>query len=375
MSDPILFGASETKFATLGLGGLGDAAQCRVYAGVNVPPSLEMRYPVRGRRFADLVPRNIIYATTGPGERPQPFEIYRVTKPILGECTVYARHICHRLMGYPVRPFSAASPAAAAQALTSGAVVASHPFTISAEISSTVTLDSKTPRSIWSLLGGAEGSMLDTYGRGEWDFDHFSATLRERIGADNGVVVRYGVNLKTCEQDENIANCWTAVYPYWLSQMDGTLVTLPEETISTGTFDYERILVLDLSAEFEAAPTAEQLRNRTRQYISSNKVGVPAVGLDVDFIPLDQTEEYKGRAFLQQVRLGDSVTVEFPTAYHPKTGEPTAITAATARVVHTVWLPLEERYESIRLGEKRADFISAMASVQKDTAWLMRKVR
>ena len=288
---------------------------------------------------------------------------------------VYARHICHDLMGYCVRPFDASSPAEAAQQLTSGAVVAPHGFTISAEISSTVALETKTPRSIWSLLGGAEGSVLDVYGRGEWAFDHFQATLRERIGADNGVVVRYGVNLKTCEQDENVANCWTAVYPYWLSQQDGTLITLPEETISTGTFDYTRILTLDLSAEFAEEPTEEQLRSRAKQYISSNRVGVPSVGLDVDFIPLDQTEEYKGRSFLHTVRLGDSVTVEFPTAYDPTTGQPTAITAATSRVVRTVWLPMEGRYESIRLGEKRADFISAMANVQRDTAWLMQKVR
>lgn len=375
MSELMLYDAAERRFSTMGLGGLGDAAQCRVYGGVNVPPSLEMRYPVRGRRFADLIPRNIIYATTGPGEGPQPFRIWRVTKPLRGECTVYARHVCHDLMGYCVRPFAASSPAEAAQQLTSGAVVVPHGFTISAEISSTVALETKTPRSIWSMLGGAEGSMLDTYKRGEWDFDHFTATLKERIGSDNGVVVRYGVNLKTCEQDENVANCWTAVYPYWLSQQDGTLITLPEETISTGTFAYTRIRELDLSAEFEEEPTEEQLRSRAKQYISSNRVGIPSVGLDVDFVPLDQTEEYKGRAFLQQVRLGDDVTVEFPTAYDPNTGQPAAITAATARAVQTVWLPMKDQYESIRVGEKRADFISAMANVQKNTDWLMRKVR
>lgn len=372
---PILYGEHETQFVTMGLGGLGDARQMRVYWAVNGEYELEMEYPVGGRRFGDLANRRIILAGVGPDEEPQPFRIYHMTKPLLGTVMVYARHVAYDLMGYSVRPFTASSPAEAAQQLTSGAVIVSHPFTVAAEISSSVALESKTPRSIWSMFGGQEGSMLDTYRQGEWEFDHFAATLKERIGADNGVVVRYGVNLKTCEQDENIANCWTAVCPYWLSQLDGTLITLPEEIIETGTFDYTRILVLDLSAEFEAEPTEEQLRSRTKQYISSNKVGVPAVGLTVDFIPLDQTEEYKGRSFLQKVRLGDSVTVEFPTAYDPKTGQPTSITAATARAVQTVWLPLEDKYESIRLGEKRADFISSMATTAKNTAWLMRKVR
>lgn len=374
MSDPILYDAGETRFASLGFGGLGDARNCRVRRAVNGAYELEMQYPRAGRRYAELSPRRIILATPGPSEEAQPFRIYRVTKPLAGVSTVYARHVAYDLMGYTVSPFTANSPAEAAQQLTSGAVTVPHGFAITAEIESDAAVTVTTPRSIWSMLGGQKGSLLDVYKRGEWDFNGFTATLRERIGADNGVTVRYGVNLKTCEQDENLANTWTAVQPYWQSVDGLTVVTLPEGMISTGTFDYTRILVLDLSAEWETAPTEEQLRSRTKQYISSNKVGVPSVGLDVSFIPLGQTEEYKGRRFLQTVHLGDTVTVEFPTALDPS-GNPRAMTAATARAVETVWLPLENKYESIRLGEKRANFISAVAQVQKDTAWLMRKVR
>lgn len=374
MTTPTLYDAAATSFSGLGYGGLGDARQMRVYRGVNVPPHLEMQYPVTGRRFAELQNRRIIYATGGPGEVPQPYRIYRITKPLAGVCTVYARHLVYDLMGYSVLPFAAAGPAAAAQQLTSGSVVSAHMFSISAAITSSTALSVATPRSVWSMLGGQEGSMLDVYG-GEWEFDGFIVTLKPRIGSDNGVTVRYGVNLKSCEQDENLASCWTAVQPFWFSPTDGTLVTLPETTISTGTFDYTRILVLDLSAEFETAPTEEQLRSRTRQYISGNRVGTPSVGLDVDFVPLNETEDHKNRAFLQDVRLGDSVTVEFPTAYDRDSGLPTAYVLATARAVETVWLPLENRYERIRLGEKRADFVSTVAQVEKTTAWLMRNVR
>lgn len=371
---PILYGENESQFVTQGYGGMGDAQQCRVYRAVNGSYELEMQYPVAGRRFGDLANRRIIHAGVGPDEGSQPFRIYRITKPLAGVCTVYARHVVYDLMGYSVRPFTAANPAEAATQLTSGSVIEAHSFTVASDLSSATGITVGTPRSIWSMLGGQRGSLLDVYG-GEWLFDGFSATLQERIGADNGVTVRYGVNLKTLEQDENLANCWTAVQPYWLSQLDGTLVTLPEEVLSTGSFDYTRILVLDLTAEFEEAPTEDELRSRAKRYISDNHVGVPSVGLDVDFVPLDETEEYRGRSFLQKVHLGDSVTVEFPTAYNPKTGQPTSITAATARAVETVWLPLVDRYESIRLGEKKADFVSAVAQVSKDTAWLLRKVR
>lgn len=372
--DLLLFESGTTDFSGIGLGGLGDARQIRVFGGINAPAQLEMQYPVSGRRYGDLRNRRIIYSSTEPGGKPQPFRIYRITKPLQGVCTVYARHLCHDLMGYSVLPFAAASPQQAAQQLSTGAVVEPHGFAISAEIASSTAMTVPTPRSIWSMLGGQKGSMLDVYG-GEWDFDHFSATLRQRIGADNGVTVHYGVNLKTCEQDENIANCWTAVEPFWYSQGDGTLVTLPEVTISTGTFDYTRILVLDLSAEFEAQPTVEQLRSRTKSYISGNRVGVPAVGLDVDFVPLEQTAEYQDLPVLKTIRLGDTVRVEFPTTFDPDTGRATALVLAESRAVETVWLPLQKRYEKIRLGEKRSNFVSTVATVQKNTEWLMQKVR
>lgn len=375
MIAPKLYDVNEREFVSLGLGFLSDAKNIRVTSGINAPPQLEMDYPVTGWRFGELLNRRIIYSTTGPDGEPQPFRIYRITRPLDGACRVYARHIAHDLMGYSVRPFTASNPQAAAQMLTSGAVVEAHEFTITAEISSNVVMTVATPRSIWSLLGGQRGSMLDVYGKGEWEFDHFAARLKPRIGSNNGATVRYGVNLRTCEQDENIANCWTAVQPYWYNPVDGTLVVLPEETISTGIFDYTRILALDLTAEFETAPTVEQLRSLAKQYINSNRVGVPAVGMDVDFVPLEQTVEYKDMPFLKSIRLGDFVTVDFPTAYDPKTGRPTAMVKATARAVETVWLPLVGRYEKIRLGEKRANFVKEVAQQKKELAWVMSKVR
>ena len=130
----------------------------------------------------------------------------------------------------------------------------------------------------------------------------------------------------------------------------------------------------DASAEFEEPPSYDELRSRTRQYISSNRVGEPDVGLDVKWVPLDQTEEYKHRRFPSTVHLGDTVTVEYPSAADPKTGKPTDFVRAVARVVETVWLPLEDKYESVRIGAKRSNFVSVVAQVQKNVAWVLSKV-
>lgn len=371
---PLLYKADESQFVTQGFGGLTEARSCRVRRQVNGVYELELEYPVTGRRFADMLPRRIIRSSVGPEEGVQNFRIYRITKPLEGFCTFYARHRAYDLMGNTVRPFSATSLSDAAQQLQSGAALQTHGFSIRATFDRETACNVATPRSIWSMLGGQKGSLLDIYG-GEWEFDNTTVTLKERLGADLGVTVRYGVNLQTLEQEENLANTWTGVQPYWQSTDELTVVTLPEEIISTGEFDYTRVLVLDLSAEWAEPPTEEQLRSRTKKYISDNKVGIPAVGLDVAFLPLDQTEEYKGRSFLQKIHLGDTVTVEFPTAYDAATGEARAFALASARAVETVWLPKEERYESVRLGEKRANFVSALAQVQKNVAWVMTKVK
>lgn len=374
MKVPTLHPEMATSFGGMGFGGLNEAQQIRVKWQLNGCFELTMHYPVAGRRWQDLKHRRIIVAEAGVDIPDQPFRIYRITAPLLGVATVYARHLAYDLMGYSVNAFAASNLAQACQQLQTGAAVQPHGFTISADFSSDVSLMTRTPRSVWSMLGGQAGSLLDVYSRGEWQFDGRSLTLRERIGADRGVIVRYGKNLRTLEQDENLANTWTAVHPYWQATDESVTVALPEKTISCGSYDYTRVLVLDLSSEWVEQPTAEQLRARAAQYIADNKVGIPDVGLDVSFTPLDQTEEFKGREFLTAVSAGDTVTVEFPTAIDRLTGAPADYIQASARVVEYTWLPLVHRYEMIRLGSKRANFVTAMVKTSKDVQWLMRKV-
>lgn len=368
--NPVLFEADETEFQGFGLGGLGVATKCRVVRQLNGAYELEMTYPIIGRRFQDLKARNIILASVGPDEQTQPFRIYRTKFSLALSKTVYARHVAYDLMGRTVHPFPSGSLAGALAAVEAAA---GDPFVLDTDLDSSAQCGITTPRSAWAMLGGMRGSLLDVYG-GEWLFDRFNLSLRQRLGGDTGIMVRWGKNLQDLQQEENTANTWTAVVPYWQSADGLTVVTLPEGGISTGEFDYTRELVWDASAEFEEAPTVDELRNRTRQYIRSNRVGEQDVGLDVKWVPLDQTEEYKHRRFPSAVHLGDTVTVEYPSAADPKTGEPMDFVRGAARVVETVWLPLVDRYEYVRIGAKRSNFVSMVARVQKEVAWVLSKV-
>ena len=197
--------------------------------------------------------------------------------------------------------------------------------------------------------------MLDVFG-GEYMFDRFSVHLLTRRGQDRGVSIRYGKNLTSFEQDENCASCCTGLYPYW-SDTDGNLVELPERIIlADGNFGYEDIRPMDFSGEWETAPTEDQLRVRTEKYISDNAIGVPEVSWTVEFAALEQTEEYKGKALLERVMLGDTVSVEFPEMG----------VSASARAVAVKYKPLLDRYDKITLGRVKSSLAQTIVKQNQE---------
>ena len=196
--------------------------------------------------------------------------------------------------------------------------------------------------------------MLDVYG-GEWDFDNFTVTSVNRLGADRGFVIRYGKNLKTLQQEENCAAVYTGVYPYWQST-DGQIVTLPEQVVNvTGSFDFDRIYPLDLSDRWQEAPDEATLRAAAESYITANNIGVPDVSITVDFVALWQTENYKNLAPLERVAIGDTVSVIFE-----KLG-----VDASARVVAIQYDCLLERYNNITIGRVKQNLPAMIAQQEK----------
>lgn len=348
-----LFQSTATNFTTNGLGMITDSLSCIVIQVLNGEYELQMEYPVDGIRYADLTLRAIILAKPDRISDEQPFRIYRITKPLHGIITVYARHIAYDMSGYAVSPFEAASLGLALVGLKENAVPAC-PFTFNTDKSVSSDFTVSTPKSLWSCLGGSEGSILDTY-RGEWEFSGFSAYLHNRRGSNRGVSIRYGKNLTSYEQDQNCSNVYTAVYPYWSNSTD--LVTLTEKTVPVdGTFDFVRVLPLDLSGSFQEKPTEAQLRTRAQTYIEANEIGVPDVSWTVEFVQLEASEEYKDKAILEQVFLGDTVTVEFEK-YN---------VSATARAVEVQFNVLLNRYDSITLGKVKTNMADTIAAQQKE---------
>jgi len=104
------------------------------------------------------------------------------------------------------------------------------------------------------------------------------------------------------------------------------------------------------------APTEEQLREAAENYIVNNNIGVPDISWTVQFVQLEQTEEYKGMALLERVLLGDTVSVVFPRMR----------VNASARAVKIDFDPILERYNSVTLGKVKSDLASTIVKQQQE---------
>ena len=329
-----------------GTGGLSDAIECKVTNEVNGEYELRMRYPVTGIHYEDLANLKIIMATPGILSTAQPFRIYRITKPLNGVVTVYARHLAYDMSGIVITPCSAASLTEAMTVIPNHAVP-SCPFTLQTTRTVASALTVGVPKTLWSLMGGSEGSFLDVYG-GEWEFDGYDATLKTRLGTDRGVQVRYGKNLTQLENDATIASTYGGVYPFWYSDDEG-LLTLTEGYIAIPSSPFSRILLMDFSGDFETKPTEQQLRDRTNAYITANSVGDPKNSWKISLINED--------GILDQIQIGDTVKVKYEALG----------VDATARAVKTEWDVLADRYLSVTLGRVKQNLASILVGQNRET--------
>lgn len=346
-----LFSPSETSFASNGLGALTEATSCVVSQALNGAYELKMTYPATGRRYDQIGLRSIVVAPVDPVSDPQPFRIYRITQPLNGIVTIYARHLAYDLMGIVLVPFTAPTLRDTLAAFVTSSA-SSNPFTFDTDklVASPFTLTK--PTAIWNALSGQQGSLLDVYG-GEFEFDKWSVYLHGRRGMDRGVTIAYGKNLTSYQQDQNNANVYTGVYPYWANEE--TSVTLPERVLyAEGSYDFERILALDLTSYFTEAPSEEELRARAEAYMAANNIGVPVVSWKISFAQLEQSGEYQST--LTRVLLGDTVHVRFPM-YN---------VTASARAVSIQYNALLKRYDTVTLGSVKANLAQTIAVQAKE---------
>lgn len=347
---PILYNANATVYTTNGIGRLAEATECICTEERNGQYELEMSYPVDGRLFDEIQHSRIIVIEPAQGESLQAFRIYDISKPMDGVITVNAQHISYQLNNIPVAPYSASSLSDALTKIKNNSME-TNPFTFTTDKTSTSKCGMTVPTMARACMGGHDGSLLDVYG-GEWKFDNYTCSLLNARGSDNGVTIRYGKNLVSLEQEENIANTYTGIVPYWsASDSDECVYASAVHASTAANYPYQRTQIVDFSSDFEAKPTVAQLTTAAQNYITANNIGYPVVSLKVDFVNLADTEEYKDIAPLENIKLCDTVTVVFD-----KLG-----ISEKAKVVKTEWDVLNERYQSIEIGSIQTSLSTTIA--------------
>lgn len=367
---PILYENTETEFASDGIGTLTDAISCVVTEERNGAFELEMAYPMDGMHFDKIARGQYIKAKPNSHSDPQIFRIYRITRPMNGNITAYAEHISYELAGNMVLGFSAKGTVLSMLENLFSDAVFPTPFTPHTDMNATGEVSIGEPCSIRACLGGKEGSFLDTFG-GEYEFDNFDVTLWQHRGEDRGASIEYGKNLTDVSQEENIESTYTSIIPYVKRNVNGEDVYtyLPEKYLdapNAGIFPRKKALLVDFSSNFDQQEEADtqKLAELGEAYIENNAIGIPKISLNVSFIDLRKTEEYRNIAPLEEVRLCDTVTVKFPALQVNQ----------KAKVIATVYDVLMERYDSISIGETRSNFVNAYAGFTQDTAAAENKI-
>ncbi|MSB66649.1 phage tail spike protein [Leuconostoc lactis] len=367
MSSPIIFEKGTRDFSTLGLGLLSDAIQATTTEELNGQFIFEMDYPVSGNN-ADLIRENrIIVVNSGHILKRQGFIIRQIVRKIDLTMTVYAEHVSYATLDVALAPMGTISgDAKTALENWKRMLVPAVDFTVDSDILTTNSTSIGAPEfeTARQGLGGHAGSILDVWG-GEYQFDNWHIRLLKQRGKSANAIIAYGRNLISFEQDTNIADTYTSVYPYYQENSgdDGNKTHfLPERTVDSefvGKYPNPKVLMLDLSNKFKdvADYSETKLRNYALSYIQSNNIGVPKVNMKISTVDLSRATG----GFSEDIDLGDTVNVYF---------EKLGITTS-AKVIKAVWNVLSDDYDKFEIGARRASLtesISELATTADENA-------
>lgn len=338
---PILYEGTEQNFTSNGLGRLADAISCNIVEERNATFELEMKYPITGVHYSDIKENRIILAKAHDGGLTEPFIIYKISKPLNGIITINAEHISYMLTKMAIMPFTAGSIQEAFSVIPTY-TTQTCPFNFTTDVTTPGGYTLKAPRSVRNMLSGESGSILDVYGKGDYEFSRFDVKFLQNRGSDNGVTLRYGKNITALNNALDMTEVYTGICPFWTDEE--TTVTLPEKVILSShvsDYPYQIIKTVDFSDSFESAPSVAQLRAKAQSYVTNNEGWKIRNNITVSFVQLWNTEEYKDIAALERVQMGDTVHI-----IYNKLG-----VDFTTRVVRTDYDCLQEKYNSITLGD------------------------
>jgi phage minor structural protein len=368
----LIYETNTTDFTTLGLGGLCPTT-CTITEEINGQFELAMQHPIdEERKWEKLKEERIIKAPYG-NRGEQLFRIYFCNPdPKTGSITVNARHISYDLADNLIedtRP-TMKNGDEAGKIILNGCQFP-HQFTFSSDITDTSTAYYIRVNPIAAFIGQIDQAFIERWG-GEIVRDNFNIAINRRIGADNGIRISYAKNITGFTMMVDKTGMYTRLMPTALDANGAVLLTDAKyyDSPRINNYPHPKIGVLntgirvgqevDGSVPYPDEASAKAAMAAMAQAAFDAGADMPKMTLNVSFVRWKDTEEYKDIAILQDVELGDDVTV----AYLPLNVD------VRLRVVSITWDCLNDKPIGLVIGDKQPNIAKTIASQDIDLSAL-----
>lgn len=366
---PILYKANETTFETYGLGEI-DATKALVTRERNGNYTLYIEYPASGRLASVFKNDMRIKSDAGLRTKNQTFYISRIVKSSKGIIKIYAKHISHLTEFMAMRNRTLVNGTASnALSIWASNTLGGIRFDTWSDIttSNRTSWDIANVKNAREALGGKEGSILDVWG-GEFEFDNTTIRLHKQLGRKSPIVLEYGRNILSAEDEQDIDSTYTSIYPYATYTPDSTgstdghseaiTVELPEKYIDSkyvGLYNERRVEIVDFSSSFKdkEVPTTDKLKALANAYIINNNVGLPKINTKIEYVDLSKTLDHASNQILEEAELCDIVPIYYP---------PIGLTSEDGKLTTIVFDVLRGVNDSVEVGTIGEGIRSAMTS-------------
>lgn len=350
---PRLYIKTETTFDSYGICPLIDALSCNVTERRNEEFELDMVYAKEGRFVNEITADRIILADPYDGaDKPEPFRIVDIEYDMEDNLEIHAEHVSYQANDIIIGKFTKSNryPKLLLEAVVNDHLKsASCPFIFGSNIGvdANRTIKTDKPMPLRTIIGGMDGSIIDTFG-GELKWERYTVRLLTARGADRGVRIAYGKNLTGLKYEIDTSNVVTGVVAYYSSgdnYVESALRTRAH------TYGFSHDISVDATSSFDSVPTVAQLNSWADSYLAKQPAE-PKISVDVDFILLGQIGMYEN---LEHVNLCDTVEIIYPPLN----------LKLSAKVVETVYNVLEDRYASVTVSNAKQKITDTIYALMK----------
>lgn len=359
----ILYEKTESSFNHNGLAVLDDAVVSPVVTEqLNGLFSLEFDYPIHAKASDKLRPEMIVKCPV-PELQDQLFRIVERDDSIGGLLHIVAHHIFYDLAKNLIEDtYIVNKNGSGALTQLLGATAVGHSFTGTSNITTVNNVRLVRLNPVEVLIDADLDNGYQVHYGGEIVRDNFSISMLVHRGSDNGVQIRDKKNLTGYKSDLDYSSIVTRIMP---EGYDGLF--LPEKYVYSPLISsyvspkikvikYDNVKVGDEEGEFATKELAyAELRRLAALEFTVSHIDKPTATYDVEFAPLERTEEYKEFSSLETINLGDTVSV-----IHADDGF-----SVTARMVEYRYDPILKAFISITLGNVMPKFTDVAKDIKK----------